>query len=213
TGKRNQQWVSIKGTKKDAEKRLGELLHQFDNGTFMKPNKTTLGEFLERWLKDYAWPNLAPRTAEGYEHIIRRHLIRGLGNMLLIQLKPEHLQRYYSEKLSGGRCDGKGGLSPRTIRHHHVTLHDALESAVKWGMLSRNPADAVKPPPYQHAQWNILNEDNIYTLHQSFIDKRFPEMLHRIEEKIEEIDDALDPFILRPLAVLGALKIISPFRR
>ena len=27
TGKRRQQWVSIKGTKKDAERRLAELLH------------------------------------------------------------------------------------------------------------------------------------------------------------------------------------------
>lgn len=164
TGKRKQQWHSVRGNEKDAEKRLVELLHQLDNGTFMKPSKTTLREFLERWLKDYAWPNLAPKTAEGYEHIIRRHLIPRLGNMLLMQLKPEHLQRYYSEKLSGGRCDGKGGLSPRTIRHHHVTLHTALESAVVWGMLSRNPAGAVKPPPYQHAQWNILNEDDIHTL-------------------------------------------------
>jgi len=150
--------------KKHAEKRLCELLHHLDNGTFMKPGKTTLGEFLERWLKDYAWPNLAPRTAEGYEHIIGRHLIPRLGNMVLTQLKPEHLQRYYSEKLSGGRCDGRGGLSHRTVRHHHVTLHDALESAVKWGLLSRNPADAVNPPPLQRAQWNTLNEDDIYTL-------------------------------------------------
>jgi len=68
----------------------------------------TLGEFLERWLKDYAWSNLAPRMAEGYEHIIRRHLIPSLGNIALTQLKPEHLQRYYSEKLSEDRCDGKG---------------------------------------------------------------------------------------------------------
>lgn len=104
TGKRKQQWVSVKGTKKDAEKRLSELLHQLDNGMFIKPGKTTLREFLERWLKDYAWPNLAPRTAEGYEHIIRRHLIPALGNMTLMQLKPEHLQKYYSEKLSSGRC-------------------------------------------------------------------------------------------------------------
>ena len=108
TGKKKQQWISVKDTKKEAEKRLAELLHQLDNGTFMKPSKTTLGEYLERWLKDYAWPNLAPRTAEGYEHIIRRHLILSLGNIALTQLTPEHLQRYYSEKLSGGRCDGKG---------------------------------------------------------------------------------------------------------
>jgi integrase len=164
TGKRKQQWISVKGTKKDAEKRLAELLNQLDNGTFMKPGKTTLGEFLERWLKDYAWPNLAPRTAEGYEHIIRRHLAPALGGMALTQLKPEHLQRYYSEKLSTGRCDGKGGLSSKTVRHHHVTLHDALENAVKWGLLSRNPADAVDPPRCQRSEMHTLNEDDIHIL-------------------------------------------------
>ena len=39
------------------------------------------------------------------------------------------------------------------------------------------------------------------TLYQSFIDKGIPEMLHRVDEKIEVIDDVLDPFILRPLLV------------
>ena len=48
TGKRKQQWVSVKGPKKEAEKRLAELLHQIDTGTFMKPGKTTLAEYLER---------------------------------------------------------------------------------------------------------------------------------------------------------------------
>jgi len=102
TGKYKYQWVTVRGTKKDAERRLAELLHQLDNGTFIRPGKTTLAEYLERWLKDYAWPNLAPRTAEGYESIIHRHLIPSLGSMTLTLLKPEHLQRYYSEKLAGG---------------------------------------------------------------------------------------------------------------
>jgi integrase len=163
TGKYKQQWISVKGNKKDAEKRLAELLHQLDNGTFIKPGKTTLAEYLERWLEDYAWPNLAPRTAEGYEHIINRHLIPALGNIPLTQLKPEHLQRYYSEKLSKGRCDGNGGLSPRTVRHHHVTIHGALESAVKWGLLSRNVADGVSPPRCQRPEWHTLSEDDIHT--------------------------------------------------
>ena len=51
TGKYKYQWVSIKGTKKDAEKRISELLNQLDNGTFIKPGKTTLAEYLEKWLK------------------------------------------------------------------------------------------------------------------------------------------------------------------
>lgn len=161
TGKRKQQWVSVKGTKKDAEKRLAELLHQLDTGTFMKPGKTTLAEFLERWLKDYVWSNLAPKTAEGYEHIVRRHLIPSLGNILLTQLKPEHLHRYYSQKLSSGRCDGKGGLSPKTVRHHHITLHNALQTALQWGLIMRNPADAVTAPRVQRHEMQTWNEDDI----------------------------------------------------
>jgi integrase len=161
TGKRKQQWVSVKGTKKEAEKRLSELLTQLDTGIFMKPAKTTLTEFLESWLKDYAWPNLSPRTAEGYEYIIRRHLIPGLGNIILTRIKPEHLQRYYSEKLACGRYDGKGGLSARSARHHHMVLHSAMETAVKWGLIARNPVDAVNPPRVQRHDSKMWDEDNI----------------------------------------------------
>jgi integrase len=161
TGKRKQQWISVKGTKKDAEKKLSELLSQLDNGIYIRPRNTTLADFLELWLKDYAWPNLSPKTAEGYEYIIRRHLIPGLGKLPLTHLKPEHLQRYYADKLSKGRIDGNGGLSPKTVRHHHVTLHDALQSAVKWGLLARNPADAVDAPRFQRPEINIMSADEI----------------------------------------------------
>jgi integrase len=164
TGKRRQQWTSVKGTKKDAERRLAELLHQLDSGTFIKPGKITLAESLERWLKDYVWPNLSPRTAEGYESIIHRQLIPSLGNVLLTQLKPEHLQQYYSQKLSGGRCDGRNGaLSQTTVSHHHACLHRALKMALKWGLISRNPADATTPPRPQHFVMQTMNEDNLQT--------------------------------------------------
>lgn len=161
TGKRKQQWVSVKGNKKVAEKKLAELLHQIDTGTFMKPGKTNLAEYLERWLKDCVWPNLAPRTAEGYEYIIRIHLIPCLGHIHLTQLKPEHLQRYYSDRLSSGRCDGKGGLSPRSVRHHHMALHSALQNAFKWGLIQRNPADAVDPPRCSRSEIHTLDEDGV----------------------------------------------------
>jgi len=157
TGKPKQQWVSFKGSKPDAKKKITELLYQLDNGTFMKPSKTTLGEFLGRWLKEYAWPNLSPKTAEGYEHIMQRHIVPALGNVTLTQLKPELLQRYYSDKLSGG-------LSAQTVRHHHMALHKALQTAVEWGALSRNVADSVRTPKVQRAEMHTLSEDDIQTL-------------------------------------------------
>ncbi len=45
------------------------------------------------------------------------------------------------------------------------------------------------------------------TLWQSFSSKRIPEMLRRMDVKIEVIDDALDPFILRPLLVRTRCKL------
>jgi hypothetical protein len=97
-GKRTQQVVSVKGTKKEAEKRLSELLNQLDTGTFMKPGKTTVGDFLRRWLNDHK-QNLSPRGFERYQMIIEKQLVPDLGNLLLVQLKPEHIQKHYAAKL------------------------------------------------------------------------------------------------------------------
>jgi len=155
TGKRKQQWISIKGTKRAAEKRLAELLHQLDNGIFTKPGKTTLADYLKQWLKDYCWANLAPRTAEGYESIVHCHLIPSLGQIPLTQLKPEHLQHVYSDKLAAE-------LSHRTVRYIHVTLHKALQDAVRLGIIVRNPADAVKPPKVQRHEMHTMNESDIH---------------------------------------------------
>ena len=137
TGKRKQQWISFKGTKRDAEKRLSELLHQLDTGTFMKPGKTTLAEFLDRWIEDYR-PNLSPRGFDRYDGIVHNHLIPRLGRITLTQLKPEHIQTYYTEALNGG-------LSAATVQYHHSVLHVALQSALKRGLVNRNVADAVDP--------------------------------------------------------------------
>ena len=164
TGKYKQQWVSVKGTKKDAEHKLAEMLHQIDTGGFVKPGKVTVAEFLERWLDEYVRPNLAPRTTEGYEHIIRRHIIPRLGSILLTQLKSDHLQKYYADLQTKGRLGGKSGLSPRTVRYVHVTLHAACKSAVRWGLLSRNPADTVDPPRHEQHEMHILDEPQVKAL-------------------------------------------------
>lgn len=163
TGKRLRKWIPVEGNKKQRETRLAELVHQFDSGTFVNPGRASLAEFLERWLKDYAKPNVAPRTYEGYEHIITGHLIPKLGSIKLTGLKPEHIQHYYAEKLASGRHDGSGGLSPRTVRHHHVTLHGALESAIKWGLISHNPLDAVDPPRYQAREMHTFDANTLYS--------------------------------------------------
>ncbi len=167
TGKKKYLWHSIKGTKRDAEKSLAELLHQVDTGGFVKPGKLTVATFLERWLRDYVWPLLSPKTAEGYQDIVRRHLIPKLGQIPLTELKPKHIQEFYAKALSSGRLDGKGGLSPNSILRYHQCLHSALESAGKWGLVARNVADAVDPPRTNKHRLNTLDEDGINSVLQA----------------------------------------------
>jgi integrase len=154
TGKRKQQWVSVKGTKKEAEKRLSELLNQLDMGTFIKPGKTTLAEYLERWLKDYAKPNLSPRGFERYTSIISKHLIPNIGNISLTQLRSEHLQKLYAERFNSG-------LTARSVRYIHVVIHKALQTAIKWGLVSRNAADGVDVPHARRSEMQTWDEDDI----------------------------------------------------
>ena len=54
TGRRKRQWISVSGSRRDAERKLNELLHQIDSGHYSQPSKVTFGSFLERWLLDYA---------------------------------------------------------------------------------------------------------------------------------------------------------------
>lgn len=160
TGKKQYRWHSVKGTKKQAEKELASLINRLEIGNYIKPTKITVGLFLEQWLKDYASTNTAPRTFERYAEIVRTHLMPNLGRITLTYLKPEHLQAYYTLELTSGRLNGKGGLSAQTVKHHHRVLSAALNHAVKWGLVTRNVANAVDPPrPLKKEMATIQAED------------------------------------------------------
>ncbi len=161
TGRYLQKWITVKGGVTEAKLKKAEIIHQMKTGTYIEPGKTTLKEYLEDWLKNHAKPNLAPRTYEGYESIVRVHLAPALGRIILSQLKPEHIQKYYSDKLKSKCLNKKNLISPRTVRRHSMCLHCALETAVKMGLLYRNPADAVDPPPDTQTEMHTMDEDDI----------------------------------------------------
>jgi integrase len=171
SGKYKYQWTTVKGTRKDAEKRLGEILHQIDTGSFIKPAKTTLGEYLERWLRDYVKLNLSPRGFERYESIVRKYLIPEMGNVTLTQLKPDHLQGHYTAKL-------ERGLSAGSVRYHHAVMHKALQTALKWGLVNRNVADAVDPPRARHKEMQIWDEDESNRFLKSVKDSPYYALFH-----------------------------------
>ncbi len=122
TGKRLRHFESVKGIKKVAQQRMHELLHALEQGAYVRLSRLTVAQFLGEWLQDYVELNCSPRTKASYEMIIRRHLIPELGSIPLSQLEPRHLQASYSRQRERGRVDGKGQLSPQTVRYCHSLL-------------------------------------------------------------------------------------------
>jgi integrase len=82
-----------------------------------------------------------------------------LGGLALTKLQPAHISQAYAKALATGRRDGSGGLSARTVTHMHRVLREALQQAVRWQLLARNPADAVKPPKVERKQMSVLDTD------------------------------------------------------
>ena len=149
TGKRKRQWHSFAGTKREAAQERIRLLAAIDNGTAIEPSRMTVAAFLERWI-EHMQGQVSPRSHERYVEIARKNLAPLLGGLALTKLRPEHISQAYAKALVSGRRNGKGGLSARTVTHMHRVLREALQQAVHWQLLTRNPADAVKPPRVEH---------------------------------------------------------------
>jgi len=146
-GKRLRRWHSGYQTKKDAERARVELLGRLDQSTYVDPSKTTLSDFLDRWLQHMATVRDA-RTVERYGELLRLHVRPALGGTPLQKLTPMHFTDLYARLLREGRRDGRpGGLSPRSVGHVHRAIHRALHQAVRWRLLATNPAADLELPP------------------------------------------------------------------
>ncbi len=154
SGKREQRWITAGPSKREAEKQMAKLIHELDNGSYIKSDKTTVAQYLQRWLVECRKPSLSPRSYERYKGIIEKNLIPAFGSIPLIGLRPEHIQRHYANMVAKG-------LAARTVRYDHIVIHGALRMAVKWQLVSRNVADAVEPPKAKHTEMQTWDADEV----------------------------------------------------
>src|SRR5712692_1011280 len=76
--RRKQKWITFRGTKKDAQTKLTELLDAQHKGAFVTPHKQTFGAWLADWLEKTIKPNRTLRTYDTYSGVITNHLVPNL---------------------------------------------------------------------------------------------------------------------------------------
>lgn len=144
-------------TRKEVAEKLSKIHNDLRTGTFVEPNKLTLGSWLSTWLNEYKKSSIRPSTYESYEYLIRLHINPVIGHITLKDLRPDHLQRLYTDKLDGGKVDNSGGLSAKTIQRIHVVIHAALDQAVKNNLVIRNVSDATTLPKQKKKEMRVLS--------------------------------------------------------
>jgi integrase len=130
------------------------MVSQVQGGILPPNTKVRLGEFLEQWLRDYAAGAVALTTRRTYQDVVRLHIIPPLGMVPLAKVSPHAIQRLYSQKL-------QGGLSCTTVNKVHRVLREALGHAVRWGLISRNPATLVDPPRPRRTEMRVWDEEQV----------------------------------------------------
>jgi integrase len=143
-------------TRKEASTKLARAIADRDSGYVFDSGTLTVGQYLGRWL-DAIRGTVRERTWKRSEEIVRIHLVPSLRKTRLDRLSSFQLQSLYSTKLDSG-------LSARTVRMIHTTLHKALKQAVMWSLIPRNVTEAVSPPREQNKEIKPLNEEEVKRL-------------------------------------------------
>jgi len=136
----------------EVRRRLIEVVHSKDTGTLTDARGLTVGTFLDQWLKEVVKPSVRTWTYKGYEVHARLHIKPAFGSLSLEALTPFHVQALLNQKLAQG-------LSPKTVRYIRGTLRTALKQATRWGLISRNPADAVDGPKVERFEIRPFTPD------------------------------------------------------
>jgi integrase len=153
-GKRRQAKRRGFRTRAEAQRAMDDLRVDARQGTFVKPHRQTVQEYLEdEWLPAVR-RQLAASTWESYERNVRHHIVPEIGRIKLQALDGTDLNRLYDKLLTTGRKRGKQspGLKPRTVRYIATILHKALDDAVKWRRVQLNAADQATPPSAKSAK-------------------------------------------------------------
>lgn len=158
TNKRKRKWVPTgTGDSKEAEAIWAKMAREINAGEYVEPADMTTGEYLDKWLLEYARHSVRSSTYDSYEWAIKQYLKPGLGRILLAKLRPLHIQQHLNMQMDSS-------LSATSVRYQYNILRAALTQAMKWQMLTTNPCAAIDPPRKEKYKAAVYKPDELQTL-------------------------------------------------
>lgn len=151
TGSRRQRSLTIRGTRREAARRLAELEGEVEAGRWSDPTRIPFTVFRDRWLEAVR-PAVRPSTWDAYRDkatIAARHL----GRVPISRIDGGQLTALYGRLLAD--------YAPRTVLHVHRVVHRMLADAVRWRLIPGNPAERATPPKVPKRQLNTWTAEQL----------------------------------------------------
>jgi integrase len=126
-------------TQQEARTDLQEKVREYERG-LTRDSKQSVSTYLEGWLNTSVRPFKSENTVYQYEWAVNKWLTPELGATRLDKLRAQAVEALSAKMTRLGR-------RPKTINQVRTVLTIALEQAVKWGLLDRNPAAMTDPVP------------------------------------------------------------------
>lgn len=150
-GKRRQKNYTTYGAKRDAQRRLREILTELDQGKYTPPGRMTVGQYLAQWLERQT---VEASTLRSYETICRVRIVPALGHIVLSKLTGADIEQFHANS----------PCSPATVRQTQRILSVALNAAVRQGLIPSNPALGAKRPKVVDEGARYLEQDEFTRL-------------------------------------------------
>jgi integrase len=139
-------------TRAEVNQKLTKAMSDRDNGLILDAGSLTIGEYLNRWLKDVE-NTVRKSTYERNEQLVRLHIRPALGRIKLKTVTLAQVRWFYRERFDSG-------LAPATVHKLHVVLHKALKAAVADGLIPRNAAAGLKLPRITREEIHPLSPED-----------------------------------------------------
>src|SRR5262245_26482199 len=165
TGQRKYHTETVRGDRSQAVTALARRITECAEGQLVERTALPLASYARHWLTVIAPTKTSGKTREPYEELIEKHILPQLVTVELQKLDGPRIDSFYSRLLSSGRLDGRGGLSPQTVRHIHRLLSQILASAVKAQKIRQSPMAAVQTTPkVRRPDVRVLDEEELAVL-------------------------------------------------
>lgn len=138
-GKRRRQYITVRGQKRDAQRKLREILADADRGRPSETSKLTFREFAEQWFEGYVETQTKPWTAQSYRYYLDRNVLPYLGDLPLLKVQTQDIEN----ALAALR---KRNLAEATISKSYTIISEILKHARKRSVMWVDPTLVMDKP-------------------------------------------------------------------